>query len=152
VTGAGFNTESLVLRLTPLALLNGRVIDESGDPVRNAQVGLYVESHGGGFNRIVRAGFGVTDDQGSYEFASLEPRNYYVSVAAKPWYACIRLPLMSMAWAIYLPVWIGRWTLLVRVHFTMARPTAMVLRPFASTGAIMLGRISTSIRFPHCIY
>ena len=36
VTGTDFNTEDLVLRLTPLALLSGKVIDESGDPVRKA--------------------------------------------------------------------------------------------------------------------
>ncbi len=87
VTGAGFNTENLVLRLTPLALLAGKVIDESGDPVRNAQLMLYVESHQGGLNRIERVNFAMTDDQGSYEFAELAPGNYYVSVAAKPWYA-----------------------------------------------------------------
>jgi len=28
VTGAGFDTENLVLRLTPLALLGGKVIDD----------------------------------------------------------------------------------------------------------------------------
>jgi len=56
VTGAGFNTENLILRLMPLGLLAGRVIDEAGDAVRNAQVRLYVESHRSGFNRIVRAG------------------------------------------------------------------------------------------------
>jgi len=87
VTGAGFNTENLVLCLTPLALLAGKVIDESGDPVRNAQLMLYVESRQDGLNRIERVNFATTDDQGSYEFAELAPGNYYVSVAAKPWYA-----------------------------------------------------------------
>jgi hypothetical protein len=87
VTGAGFNTENLILRLMPLGLLAGRVIDEAGDAVRNARVSLYVESHRSGFNRIVRAGNDSTDDQGSYEFAELAPGNYYVSAAAKPWYA-----------------------------------------------------------------
>jgi len=87
VTGAGFNTENLVLRLTPLALLGGKVIDESGEPVRNARLILYVENHRGGMNRIMRAGSGSTDDQGSYEFAALAPGNYYLSVAARPWYA-----------------------------------------------------------------
>jgi Carboxypeptidase regulatory-like domain len=87
VTGAGLNTENLVLRLTPLGLLGGKVIDESGDPVRGARIRLYVERHQGGLNRIGRAGIGVTDDQGSYEFSALEPGNYYVSVLAKPWYA-----------------------------------------------------------------
>jgi uncharacterized protein (DUF2141 family) len=87
VTGAGFDTENLVLRLTPLALLGGKVIDESGDPVRNARVTLYAENHQAGMNRITPAGGASTDDQGSYEFAALTPGNYYVSVAARPWYA-----------------------------------------------------------------
>jgi len=87
VTGAGFSTENLVLRLTPLALLGGKVIDESGDPVRNARVMLCVENHRAGMNRITRAGGGSTDDQGSYEFAALTPGNYFLSVAARPWYA-----------------------------------------------------------------
>jgi len=87
VTGAGFSTENLVLRLTPLALLGGKVIDESGDPVRNARVMLYVENHRAGMNRITRAGGGSTDDQGSYEFAALTPGNYFLSVTARPWYA-----------------------------------------------------------------
>jgi uncharacterized protein (DUF2141 family) len=87
VTGAGFNTENLVLRLTPLALLAGKIIDELGDPVRNARVTLYLENHQGGMNRITSADNASTDDQGSYEFPSLAPGNYFVSVAAKPWYA-----------------------------------------------------------------
>src|SRR5260370_11955682 len=62
VTGAGFDTENLVLRLTPLALLGGKVIDESGDPVRNARVILYVENHQAGMNRITPANNGSTDD------------------------------------------------------------------------------------------
>jgi Carboxypeptidase regulatory-like domain len=87
VTGPGLNTENLVLRLTPLARLGGRIIDDSGDPVRNARVVLYVEDHRGGINRITRANMSSTDDQGTYEFAAIGPGNYFVSVAAKPWYA-----------------------------------------------------------------
>jgi 5-hydroxyisourate hydrolase-like protein (transthyretin family) len=87
VTGSGLDTENLVLRLTPLASLGGSVIDESGDPVRNARVTLYVEDSQGGMNRVARANMDSTDDQGKYEFAALGPGNYFVSVAAKPWYA-----------------------------------------------------------------
>jgi hypothetical protein len=87
VTGAGFNTEHLILRLTPLALLSGKVIDETGDPVRNAQITLYVEQHGPEANRVVPAGGTQTDDQGYYEFAALAPGSYFVCAAAKPWYA-----------------------------------------------------------------
>ena len=87
VTGAGFDTENLVLRLTPLGLLTGKIFDEAGDPVRHARVILYRENHAGGMNRILPEPEASTDDQGSYEFPSLAPGNYFVSVAAKPWYA-----------------------------------------------------------------
>jgi len=87
VTGADFSTENLVLRLTPLAFVSGKVIDESGEPVRKARVFLYVENHQGGMKRIERRGADRTDDEGYYEFAALAPGNYFVSVSAKPWYA-----------------------------------------------------------------
>jgi len=87
VTGAGLDTESLVLRLTPRALLAGQILDESGDPVRHARITLYQENHAGGLNRIMPVGTALTDDRGSYEFPSLAPGNYFVSVAANPWYA-----------------------------------------------------------------
>src|SRR5437867_9200098 len=87
VTGAGFDTEHLVLRLTPMAYLAGKVIDESGDPVRHARVLLYRENHSAVLNRITSAGDFSTDDLGSYEFPYLAPGNYFVSAQAKPWYA-----------------------------------------------------------------
>jgi hypothetical protein len=87
VTGAGLNTENLTLRLTPLSMLSGKIVDESGDPVRTARVMVYVESHNAGVNRIRPACYDVTDDQGYYECPALAPGNYYVSVTTKPWYA-----------------------------------------------------------------
>jgi hypothetical protein len=95
VTGTDFNTENLVLRLTPLAFLSGKVIDESGEPVRKARVKLYVENHQGGMKRIVRGGADLTDDEGYYEFAALAPGNYFLSVSAKPWYAVHLSPSAS---------------------------------------------------------
>src|SRR6202035_2677017 len=87
VTGTDFNTEDLVLRLMPLAFLSGKVIDETGEPVRKAHVTLYVENHQGGMKRTEGRGADLTDDEGYYEFAALAPGNYFVSVSAKPWYA-----------------------------------------------------------------
>src|ERR1019366_2124067 len=52
VTGAGFDTESLVIHLAPNAVLRGKVIDEAGEPVRNATVTLYTESHESGISQI----------------------------------------------------------------------------------------------------
>jgi hypothetical protein len=87
VTGPDFDTTNLVLRLTPLALIGGKVLDETGQPVRKAEVHLYVDNQQGGRRRTVPLGVDLTDDQGYYEFTELAPANYFISVSAKPWYA-----------------------------------------------------------------
>ena len=87
VTGAEYNTENLVLRLTPLAFLSGKIIDEFGDPVRTAQVSLYLKSTRAGISRVTLVGNDSTDDQGYYEFSALAPGDYFLSAAGKPWYA-----------------------------------------------------------------
>jgi hypothetical protein len=92
VTGTDFNTENLVLRLTPLAQLSGKVIDETGDPVRKANVTLHMENHQVGMKRTIPIGGDSTDDEGYYEFAAIAPGNYFVSISAKPWYAIHSFP------------------------------------------------------------
>ncbi|MGA9039769.1 MAG: carboxypeptidase-like regulatory domain-containing protein [Terriglobales bacterium] len=87
VTGVGIDTENLALKLNPAAVLSGRVVDESGDPVRKAAVALYREDHTLGVSRVVQINGTQTDDLGAYEFARLSPGNYFVSATAKPWYA-----------------------------------------------------------------
>jgi len=87
VTGPEYSTENLTLRLTPMALIAGHVIDEYGDPIRGANVSLYFESHSGGMTRIARYSNSQSDDRGFYDFSLLRPGKYYVSVTAKPWYA-----------------------------------------------------------------
>jgi len=87
VTGAGLDTENLVLRLIPLGSITGTVIDETGEPARNANVKLTMHRERLGEDRIFPRGFAQTDDEGKYEFRDLIPAEYFVSVAAKPWYA-----------------------------------------------------------------
>ncbi|HKN16948.1 MAG TPA: carboxypeptidase-like regulatory domain-containing protein, partial [Candidatus Sulfotelmatobacter sp.] len=52
VTGAGIDTEHLVLRLAPDAVIAGKVLDEAGDPVRRATVTLYYDDHSSGVDQI----------------------------------------------------------------------------------------------------
>ena len=87
VTGAGLNTDSLVLRMAPAAILRGRVIDEAGDPVRGATVTLYRENRDEGRSRITQFRNAPTDDLGEYEIASLPPGTYFLSAKGIPWYA-----------------------------------------------------------------
>jgi 5-hydroxyisourate hydrolase-like protein (transthyretin family) len=87
VTGADLDTEHLVLRLPLDAVLSGKVLDESGEPVRNAEVRLYREDNSSGVSRTVAAGREKTDDQGVYEMTPLAAGTYFVAVNATPWYA-----------------------------------------------------------------
>jgi hypothetical protein len=87
VTGVGLDTETLVLRLAPAAVISGKILDESGEPVRHASVTAYFDDHSGGVDQIRQAQGTQTDDLGVYELASLNPGIYFVSVDAKPWYA-----------------------------------------------------------------
>ena len=68
-------------------MLSGKILDELGDPVRHATVSLYREDRRVGIGRILKISGDSTDDQGAYEFSSLDAGTYFVSVTAKPWYA-----------------------------------------------------------------
>jgi hypothetical protein len=87
VTGSEFPTEKLVLRLMPMAMIMGHVLDESGEPVRSAQVRLFLEDHSGGMGRVTGAGGAASDDRGYFDIGVLRPGTYFVSASAKPWYA-----------------------------------------------------------------
>jgi len=87
VTGAGLNTDSLVLGVTPAAILRGRVTDEAGDPVRGAIVTLYLENRDEGRTRVTQFRNAPTDDLGAYEIVSLPPGTYFISAKGAPWYA-----------------------------------------------------------------
>jgi hypothetical protein len=87
VTGAGFDTENLVLQLAPDAVLSGKVLDESGAPVRRATVTVYREDRQSGVSLIHTFNQVTTDDQGTYEVGTLDEGTYFVSARGKPWYA-----------------------------------------------------------------
>jgi len=87
VTGEEVETQNLVLRLMPAAVLSGKVLDETGEPVRGAEVKLYMEERTNAMPRIMPAGNSQTNDLGVFEFFSLSPGKYFAAVSAKPWYA-----------------------------------------------------------------
>jgi hypothetical protein len=105
VTGAGFDTESLVIHLAPNAVLSGKVFDESGEPVRNASVTVFREDHGSGIGLIQAISQSNTDDQGTYEVTSLGDGTYFVSAHAKPWYAVH--PVSSRGGEVAVPSTVG---------------------------------------------
>jgi 5-hydroxyisourate hydrolase-like protein (transthyretin family) len=87
VTGVGLDTEHLILRLIPFGSIAGKVIDEAGEPIRNARVKLYMRNQQFGRDRVITYAYATSDDEGKYEFMDLIPAEYFVSASAKPWYA-----------------------------------------------------------------
>ena len=87
VTGAGIDTEALVLKIAPDAAIAGKVLDEAGEPVRHATVTLYYDDHQEGVDQIRPRNSAQTDDLGAYDLPNLIPGTYFLSVRATPWYA-----------------------------------------------------------------
>ena len=87
VTGAGLDTEHLTMRLAPTGIIAGKILDESGEPVRNATVTVYFEDHSSGIGQVRQFRGERTNDLGEYEVTSLMPGTYFLSATATPWYA-----------------------------------------------------------------
>jgi len=81
---AGQELKDLRVRLQAAAVLRGRVTDEDGDPMANAQVTVLRQTFSTGRSRWEQAGSERTNDLGEYRVASLDAGNYYVSVNPPP--------------------------------------------------------------------
>ncbi len=74
---------SIDFSLAPANDLTGYVLDEAGEPVRNAKVTLLADDT----TPPHALQNTQTDDRGLYEFSELIPGTYLVGVQAQPWYA-----------------------------------------------------------------
>lgn len=76
--------------LPPGAVIEGYVLDEAGEAVRNAQVTLSQippVTPESASPRPQQRGRQATDDRGFFKFSGLTPGAYVVRVEAQPWYA-----------------------------------------------------------------
>ena len=87
IVGPDLDTAHLRFELRPDAAISGQVLDEMNEPVRNAQMILFLQGLQTGSQRTWRQGGVGTDDQGHYRFSHLQPGTYVVAVSAHPWYA-----------------------------------------------------------------
>lgn len=77
--------KDVVVKLLPLAVVNGHVLDEDGDPLVWSQVqALRYIYREGGVRQLLPAGFATTDDLGEFQFLDLEPDRYYFVAVAHP--------------------------------------------------------------------
>jgi hypothetical protein len=78
ITVEGGHDENLVIKMDPLCVIRGRVIDADGDPVRGATITAMRYDYNSG-KRQLNGGVEVTtDDRGDYRLYGLGPGRYYV--------------------------------------------------------------------------
>ena len=82
--GAGQELKDVQIRLQAAAVVRGRVSDEDGDPLPNAQVAVMRQTFVSGRSRWEQAGAERTNDLGEYRISGLPGGNYYLSVSPPP--------------------------------------------------------------------
>jgi hypothetical protein len=70
----------LTIRLWQAALINGRIIDEFGEPAIGMQVRSFRRTFSGGRARLSPGPTATTDDRGVYRFSGLTPGEYLVAL------------------------------------------------------------------------
>ena len=81
---AGQDIPDLTIRLQAAAVVQGRVVDEDGDPLANAQIAVLRQTFASGHNRFEQVGGERTNDLGEYRIPNLPAGMYYVSVSPPP--------------------------------------------------------------------
>lgn len=87
IVGPDLDTSNLRFEMHPEASITGQVVDEMGEPVRNAQLLLIQQGLQFGTRRTREQRRANSDDLGHYRFGHLQPGTYFVGVSAQPWYA-----------------------------------------------------------------
>ena len=80
---AGDRLTDVTFKLTPQSLVYGKVTDEDGDPVPNAQVEVLHSSYAGGRRQLANTATVNSQDDGSFVVGNLSPGRYYVSATLR---------------------------------------------------------------------
>ena len=81
---AGQEMKDLVIHLQAAAVIEGRVTDEDGDPMAEAQVAVLRQTFVTGRRHWEQVGAERTNDLGEYRIAGLAAGSYFVSVTPPP--------------------------------------------------------------------
>jgi hypothetical protein len=77
---AGEKVSGVTVPMWRYAVIAGRVVDESGDPLVNKSVRVLKRTTSGGKVRLVMGSIDSTDDRGMFRIGQLEPGEYVVAV------------------------------------------------------------------------
>jgi hypothetical protein len=71
-------TNDVLLKLVPEAAIQGRIVDEDGDPIGNVQVTAMSERISNGRKQLIQLGSANADESGIYRMERLMPGNYTI--------------------------------------------------------------------------
>jgi hypothetical protein len=77
----GDHVTDVVLRLTPMGVISGRVMDPEGDPLSRAQVEVLQYGYARGARTLASTRSVQSDDRGEFRVFGLYPGQYYVRVS-----------------------------------------------------------------------
>ncbi|HEY6250613.1 MAG TPA: hypothetical protein VI685_11685 [Candidatus Angelobacter sp.] len=75
---AGDVVKDLIVRLLPLGVISGRIVDEANDPVRDVEVRLLGVEYYRGREFLNTMGSAVSDDRGEYRIFDIRPGSYFL--------------------------------------------------------------------------
>lgn len=81
---AGQELKDLQIRFAAAAIITGRISDEDGEPLENAEVTVLRRTFSPGHSRLQQVAAERTNDLGEYRIPGLAPGNYYLSVTPPP--------------------------------------------------------------------
>lgn len=81
---AGQELRGIQIRFAAAAIVSGRVTDEDGDPLENAEVSVLQRRFSSGNTRLRQVGSERTNDLGEYRIPGLFAGSYYLSVNPPP--------------------------------------------------------------------
>jgi hypothetical protein len=87
VVGPNLDSEHITFLFDPPAAISGTVVDDEGEPVRDAAVFLFHRGVFSGRPRSMMQTQATTNSSGAFRFGQLRPGTYFIAVSARPWYA-----------------------------------------------------------------
>jgi len=80
----GQDVTGVDVRLTPLGVIAGRVLDAGGDPIPGVDVRLFVRGYSNGESQLLSQKLARSDDRGVYRFFDLDPGTYFIRASPRP--------------------------------------------------------------------
>ena len=81
----GQDVKDLIFKMTPAAVIAGRILDEDGEPLPSVTVNAMREAYSEGKRKLSMSATAQTNDRGEYRLFGLPPGRYFISARYGTW-------------------------------------------------------------------